>query len=200
VEFADMDFNKIWFPDSPEPKYLCMKDRKRYDEWWGWGVGFHEKALQAVRLTSNIRQHYKVDPDEWCVGWSDIYYIPRRFFRDFVELSDIFLAVPVFHEVAIPTMLNIIDRTYRQLPSRSVIAPIGDCWGTCCTSNPSVEDIAWKRCGHRLDYVNEDVTASHYSRLRADALMLNTPLEEDPTGPLGTDLADASPAKAPSQT
>jgi hypothetical protein len=68
MEFADMDFNKIWFPDSPEPKYLCMKDRKRYDEWWGWGMDFHEKALQAVRLTSNIRQHYKVDPDEWCVG------------------------------------------------------------------------------------------------------------------------------------
>jgi hypothetical protein len=59
--------------------------------------------------------------------WSDIYYIPRHFFAEFIELSEIFLAVPVFHEIAIPTILHIIDKTHENRPSQSLITRIGDC-------------------------------------------------------------------------
>lgn len=66
--FADMDFNKMWFPDSEDPKFLCMKKTERYPEWWGWGQGFHEKALQGLQLVGNMRNKYEIDADEWCTG------------------------------------------------------------------------------------------------------------------------------------
>jgi UDP-galactose transporter len=66
--FAEMDYDKIWFPDSEDPKLRCMKNTERYKEWWGWGVGFHEKALQATRFAANLHGKYKIDADEWCVG------------------------------------------------------------------------------------------------------------------------------------
>ena len=65
-------------------------------------------------------------------SWSDIYYIPRRYFTEFIELSNVFLAVPVFHEVAIPTILNIIDKTHERRPSKSIITRIGDCCKSQC--------------------------------------------------------------------
>lgn len=66
--FAEMDFEKVWFPDSTEPKFLCMQNTARYNEWWGWSVGFHEKALQATRFAANIHDKYTIDPEEFCVG------------------------------------------------------------------------------------------------------------------------------------
>jgi hypothetical protein len=66
--FAEMDFNKIWYPDSENPKFLCMKDTKRYKDWWAWEKGFHEKGLQASRIAYNMYKQYKIDPEEWCTG------------------------------------------------------------------------------------------------------------------------------------
>ena len=57
--------------------------------------------------------NYVFDPDEFCVGWSDIYYIPRRFFADFILLSAVFSSEQAFHENAIPTIIHIIDQTRR---------------------------------------------------------------------------------------
>lgn len=72
--FADMDFGKMWFPDSDEPKYLCMKDPGRYPEWWGWGQGFHEKSLQATKFAAGMHgDKYVIDAEEWCVGYVDLF-------------------------------------------------------------------------------------------------------------------------------
>lgn len=111
---------------------------------------------------------------------------------DFIKLSEIFLAVPVFHEVAIPTILEIIDKTYEKRPSRSLITRVGDCWGDCCASNPSVEDVLWKRCGHRLDLQNKKVTNAHFQHLKQNSLLLGTPLDAD--GNLFNATADNTPA------
>jgi hypothetical protein len=67
--FADMDFDKIWFPDSEDPVYRCMKSTDRYKEWWGWAQGYHVKALQATHLVANMESKYEVDQNEWCIGW-----------------------------------------------------------------------------------------------------------------------------------
>jgi UDP-galactose transporter len=66
--FEEMDFDKIWFPDSEDPKFRCMKNTERYKEWWGWGQGFHEKSQQATRFAANMHSHYEIDTEEWCVG------------------------------------------------------------------------------------------------------------------------------------
>lgn len=76
-------------------------------------------------------------------------------------------------------MLHIIDRTHERRPSRSLITRIGDCWGNCCASNPTREDIFWRRCGHRLDLQNEAVSTAHFRRLRQHSLMLGSALDAD---------------------
>jgi hypothetical protein len=119
-----------------------------------------------------------LDRTDFLPRWSDIYFIPRAYFVDWIKLSNLFLAAEVFHEVAIPTMVHILDRTYRHLPSLSTVESLGDCWGNCCARNPIREDILWRRCGHRLDYLKEGVTQVHYDRLREETLMLGTPLKE----------------------
>jgi hypothetical protein len=107
-----------------------------------------------------------------CPSWSDLYYIPRQYFSDFITLAEVFAGLNVFHEVAIPTILHIIDETRQSHPTRSIIERLGDCWGDCCASNPTVVDILWKRCGHRLDFTAEDVFNVHFKRLGEEALML----------------------------
>ena len=52
-------------------------------------------------------------------------------------------------------MLNILDRTYRSTPFHSIIARLGDCWGSCCINDPKPSDIKQKRCGHRLNWLDK---------------------------------------------
>lgn len=66
--FAEMNFDKIWFPDSADPKYLCMNDTARYGDWWGWGRHLQDAALEAARLVKELHPEYVVDPKEWCTG------------------------------------------------------------------------------------------------------------------------------------
>ena len=77
----------------------AWENRNKYG-WWGFGDGpeIQDKAMAAARI---IKQHegYIVNSKEWCVGWSDIYYVPRI---DYVFLSSIFRALYTFHEVAVP--------------------------------------------------------------------------------------------------
>jgi hypothetical protein len=107
---------------------------------------------------------------------SDIYYIPRRFFEDFIYLSSLFHDLRVFHEVAIPTMVTIIDNTYRASTAgaSSEISPL-DCWGSSSSSSgPSSRDTTWNKCGHRLDYSEMDVAIAFYDRLAQSARWLDT--------------------------
>ncbi|RDW84823.1 UDP-galactose transporter [Coleophoma cylindrospora] len=185
LAYAGSNMHNIWFPDIVDqappngggPRFECMTDPKRYD-WWGWGQKFHHASMAASAVVDHFDMDYNVNPYEWCIGWTDIYYVPRRFFADYIFLSSIFGGFSVFHEVAVPTMLHIIDESRRRHPSRSIIDRFGDCWGSCCASNPNVQDILWNRCGHRLDYVNEKVTAVHYERLGNQTAMLGEPIGE----------------------
>jgi len=105
-------------------------------------------------------------------SWADIFYVPRRFFADFIALSDIFHAVPVFLEIGVATMLHIIDQTYREHPSRSVITRLGDCWGGCCASYPRSEDVLWNRCGHKFDFATQDIVDVIFGHLEESRVEL----------------------------
>ncbi|EQL03355.1 UDP-galactose transporter [Ophiocordyceps sinensis CO18] len=147
--------------DPQGPLFRCMNDISAYD-WGGWHSFDRQdrRAVQAVQAVLAMDLGYRVKPDEFCVGWSDIYYVPRRLFADFIVLAETFAAFEVFHEVAIPTFVNIIAQT-----RPSALAFIDDCWGSCCASNPTIEDVTTTRCGHRLDYLNENVTGVFYDKL-----------------------------------
>ena len=104
--------------------------------------------------------------------WSDIYYIPRCFFQDFIDLSNVFYEVKNFHEVAIPTMVNIIDLTRRETPFHSIITRLYDCWGDCCAGGSTSENIKQKRCGHRIDLSKDDIRQTLIEILESEAVYL----------------------------
>ena len=77
-----------------------------------------------------------------------------------------------FMRVAIPTILNIIDLTYRSTPFHSIITRLGDCWGHCCAGGAKGIDVKRKRCGHRIDLADESVRKSLIEILDSETLYL----------------------------
>ncbi|TAQ89874.1 hypothetical protein B7494_g1813 [Chlorociboria aeruginascens] len=185
LAYTGANMHNIWFPDVADiappnaggPRFECMTNPEKYN-WWGWGNNFHHSAMAAAAVVDHFDMDYVVNPKEWCVGWTDIYYVPKRFFADYIFLASIFGGFSVFHEVAVPTMIHIIDQSRRRHPMRSVMDKFGDCWGSCCASNPDEHDILWNRCGHRLDYLNEAVINAHYNRVDEQAKMLGEAIGE----------------------
>ncbi|GJC77648.1 CMP-sialic acid transporter 2 [Colletotrichum liriopes] len=175
-------------PSHGGPEYMCLTDIKNYN-WWGWGQDFHRTAMAAASVVDNFDLEYKIRRDEFCVGWSDIYYIPRRFFADYIFLSEIFAGFGVFHEVAIPTIVHIIDQSRRRNPYRSIIDHISDCWGNCCSSNPKIRDVLGTRCGHRLNYLEEEPIKAFYDKLDAQADILGQTLNSTKYAMTSSDAA-----------
>ena len=98
--------------------------------------------------------------------------MPRCFFQDFIDLSNVFYEVQNFHEVAIPTMVNIIDLTRRETSFHSIITRLNDCWGDCCASGSKPENIKQKRCGHRMDLARDDIRQTLIEILESEAVYL----------------------------
>jgi len=98
--------------------------------------------------------------------WSDIMYLPRRYFKDFISLCSIFASHKVFVEMAVPTVLEIIDRTMIKSGLSSKLQHEPSCWGGALFSWPSDEDIVRYPCGHHLDLANTTQTKTHFARLR----------------------------------
>ncbi|KAK9435766.1 UDP-galactose transporter [Metarhizium brunneum] len=179
LAWSDMNLENMYFPfltdKTKGPFTICMSDTAKQD-WWGWDRDLHQTAMNAASAarSSPLTRNYTINDREWCLGWSDIYYIPRRFFQDYIRLADIFSnpQFNVFHEVAIPTIVHIIDNSNRKNPHIPVVNHISDCWGDCCSSNPSVDDVLRYPCGHRLDYLNETVTEAFYAKLASEASLL----------------------------
>ncbi|KAI9151909.1 CMP-sialic acid transporter 1 [Paramyrothecium foliicola] len=182
LAWGAMNRDNIHFPMTANsednhigPHYKCMNDTQGYN-WWGWEKNFHLHAKLAQSQVAVLDLGYKVDFHEWCVGWSDIYFIPRRFFEDFILLADIFVSFDVFHEVAIPTMVRIIEESHRKNPYTPLLEHISDCWGHCCASNPTIFHVLHYRCGHRLDYLEEKVIKAFYDKIDNEAFILGQPL------------------------
>ncbi|CAF1493210.1 unnamed protein product [Adineta ricciae] len=171
--FDDMNFRKIWFPDSMTPPFKCVTDTIGW-KWWAWNDRYDRIAKNATKnVAKKYSKRYIVQENVFCGGWSDIYYIPREFFRDYITLGNVFYEAGSFHEVAIPTMINIIDLTYRLTPYHSVVTRLGDCWGDCCTNGAKPEDVKRKRCGHRIDLTKTHMKDTLVMILELGARYLN---------------------------
>jgi hypothetical protein len=184
LDFAYENFNNMWIPDRSDPRdfpLLCMEDRSKFD--WQWtkdNFMCQNSSLQAAKSLSNFELDYIVNDKEWCSGWSDIYYIPRRFFHDWIFLSTVFGSFDTFHEIAVPTMMHIIDQSRREHPTRSVWSRIGNCWGNCCIEVEDLHDLMSYRLGHKLNYANpnETLVNAHFDRLDRQAALLGTRMEK----------------------
>jgi len=181
--FSSENVDKIWFPDGIDPRYECMTSIDEMPGHWMWTPEWRqdEKVKPAIteiykRLDPNMRS--RINSNEWCSGWSDIYYIPRHYFIDYIYLSRVFHKHSVVHELAVPTMIHIIDLMRRSHISNTfeVMTHLSDCWGHCCAKDPHPTDLLWHRCGHKLDLQNQTLARLFYDRLDANAQLLGTPI------------------------
>lgn len=186
MAFAQEDFENIWLPDMEGPKYLCMTEKTRDEvmgDWFWFDKGAQHPATDAAReVHDRFPEDFRIKSNEFCTGWADLYYIPRRFFADWVILSTIYASHDVFHEIAVASMARIIDVSRRTHPTLPVMTHFGDCWGGCCTGYPKGPEILWKRCGHHLNYLNQEHVKTQYGRLEREAKMLGSNVTEPVRG------------------
>src|ERR1700750_867094 len=105
-----------------------------------------------------------------------MYYLPRQYWKDFVAIANIFRELGVFHEIGIPTLFNVIDRTNRLTPKKSILYRWADCWGGCCNDGGALIDLQQKRCGHKLNFPNWEVSKWHFERLQNNSYLLGEPV------------------------
>ena len=107
------------------------------DTVWGYDFGSFHSFPIAV---------HKENLTEWCIGWSDLIFLPRRAQARFRDLARGAFR-EVFHEVAIPTILNALSTTGCRW------APALDCLGSCCQNlNPRHlrQNMSHIPCAHRV--------------------------------------------------
>ena len=180
--FAREDFNNLWILDGPAPNLKCMRDVTGPDgyssDWPGVNGRWWEHARKANAEANALNIGFKADELEWCAGWSDMYYVPRRFWPDFTVLSRLYktqdFGSGVNHEVAIPTMFRTLDRTHRAHKHLGVTSHIGDCWGSCCHGGATATEVLEARCGHHLDWRSTQPVKAAMERLRVEEMLLGS--------------------------
>jgi hypothetical protein len=169
-------------PSVNGPMFRCMTDISKYD-WRQFASDYNYQvaSIQATTAISQANLDYKLDPNEFCVAWSDYWYIPRHVFADWILLSAFFATFDTFVEMAVPTMMHIIDASRRPSPDQSTLNLLADCYGGCCTPQTNVEDVLNSRCGHKLNYLGDQaVINATYDRLDREASLLGTRLDAEP--------------------
>lgn len=125
------------------------------DETYEWGFHAKREGLKANNHLPRMRSSWGAFQGTLCAGWTDLYHIPTHAFADFVELGQLYLGHRVFHEVAIPSALNILSNASRH-EHEDVVS---DCFGCCCCEVPKSSDVEkllrYYKCGHRLNLADE---------------------------------------------
>lgn len=179
--FKDMNYNNVWWPTRRhqrvpsgmaytdfEPAFGChvldAEEKERRVEWpytwWPFDDNFYQKNFDSFNDVYE-RTNHGLHKDEFCIGWSDLYYIPRRFFAMYIELANIFIEREAFHEMVVPGIITLLQRVHGE----DSLDELVDCWGDCCHKNPTVEAVKSHRCGHRFDWLNAELTFAVLSRL-----------------------------------
>mmetsp|Transcript_11616 Transcript_11616/g.22583 ORF Transcript_11616/g.22583 Transcript_11616/m.22583 type:complete len:460 (+) Transcript_11616:295-1674(+) len=109
-----------------------------------------QQEVRRARARQSLRIDWRAVDRVVCVGWSDLYYIPVKAAHDFVTLSEAFFRHQVFHEAAVPTILNMLTNGSR----RENEEVLSDCFGCCCCDMDHINpwDVIGKfPCAHRID-------------------------------------------------
>ena len=125
--FKNFDKSKIWqssFIENGHPLKQHDDQKILYKTNWVWynssfGVEQCNKTIKEIstlkpykwdpkRLIENLK--HNGDGKIYCSkGWSDLYYIPRVYAEEFADICDIFYRNKVFLEIAVTTMLRLLD-------------------------------------------------------------------------------------------
>ncbi|UJR16641.1 hypothetical protein I4U23_003541 [Adineta vaga] len=171
-QFDRMNFDSIWLAGQLST-YICGGNTVG-SKWIYWTNDSLRSVQNAKRtISKEYPNRFITDENIMCGGWADIYYIPRRFFSDFIVLSNVFKKSGSFHEIGIPTMFNMIDLTHRPTPFHTVITHLEDCWGGCCAYGAGITEIKKKRCGHKMDLANGQITNTLIEFLKSESSYLN---------------------------
>jgi len=127
------------------------------DRTWHWQGGRNNDSWHAI---DRLHHAYGYDPTV-CVGWADAFYVPRSAWGMFANVSH--ELGPIFHEVAIPTILQILHR-HHGVP----LQLDGRCWGGCCGGCRTTATILNHPCGHRMDLTQQAVRDTLASMLKED--------------------------------
>ena len=138
-------------PSEYEGLYTTPNRRGGVVPAWTWARDL-PAARTAVRRactsTGGGRESAACDPTRLCLGWADLYYVPRRMYTRFGQLARAFASGTANAELAVPTMMRILSE-HGPLADRPPLlrAP---CWGFCCSSTPCPELLVRHACGHRM--------------------------------------------------
>ena len=129
---------------TPLPGTALRGSKKRTVPAWTWGRDV-PAAIAGLRDACAEAQGWgQCDPDRLCIGWADLYYVPRSMYASFGWLSRQFGRHSANAELAVPTMMRLLSdwahTSLRRLP----------CWGFCCSSTPCPELLLRHACGHRM--------------------------------------------------
>lgn len=177
--WKDVDLRKFAIPFKGGPYYKCTVEKPEGK----WGApwpdrikGYLEKAKNIKPQVLDEESDIIHDPENYhtpmlagCRGWADIYYVPRRFFRDYIQLTN-HLFWEAFHELSVATMMHLISET-RSRDKDGLVENL-PCWGSCCSTNPKPDSIANHICGHKFDFREKDQYNSVFDRLRKDGAQI----------------------------
>jgi hypothetical protein len=139
-QITDRCFGESFYPDGAKKWWWFMKARL----FWQKDMIEDKKAFAALKEAKRTL-NLDID-DQICFGWSDLWYIPREYWNTFIKLSQIFYRHQIFFEVAIPTILHVIQQVHNLEPQ------VIKCWGGCCSTDVTPKDITENRCGHKIDW------------------------------------------------
>lgn len=120
----------------------CSMRSTPYPGMFGWYSDSRQRCLAAAS---------SLGASDCCYGWSDFVYAPAQALPEFSRLLSEPAFLAVFHEVAVPTVINMIVRRsaarWRLLPR---------CQGSSMAARVNGVQLAQIRhCAHRLDLKDE---------------------------------------------
>jgi hypothetical protein len=160
--FSKLDASKIWSLGDTTCLYYDAKS--------------HNSA-HALLLQANIEVVrmglYVVDPNKLCSGLPDIYFLPRQYFRDFINIAATYggREQPIESSFALPTIWNILDQT--QSPSQinpSIVLRLNN----CKTMTGYLDDVLEADCGYGMDLNNARARELYFGAIHEAQKILTT--------------------------
>lgn len=128
---------------GPQRNHYCPRQRCGQHAWLWWQRS-HE-SCPAAASNRLVRGRVRA----CCIGWSDLIFLPASMHRTFRVLAGVFAGV--FHEVALPTILNALPALSRD---HSAQFKSLSCAGSCCGAIDLRADWMANMCAHRVALQN----------------------------------------------
>jgi hypothetical protein len=166
--FEKADFTKIWTLGRGR----CRRPNSE-SAWVSREVVDTDKEKELIEANKEavyIAPYLNIDEHSLCSGQPDMYFLPRKYFGDFLYLASTYgdRQTPVDPALALPTIWNIIERYHS--PHRSgqyfrnepVILP--DLLN-CRNMSSSMDDMLQAKCGHSVDLSEERSRRMYFNSL-----------------------------------